>query len=128
MRNKNLKTIIFAAIVIVAAFIFIWQVNEKDNGKNDNTTQSEVKKTSQTEVSYEGVAGKNALSLLKEKYKVETKTYKGLGELVVSIDGVKPDSKHFWAFYVNGKQSQTGAGAYTTKAGDKIAWKLEEIK
>lgn len=126
---KKYKNLVFAAVVVAAGAIFIWQVIDKGGSDNSqsNTPASTVS-TSPKEFSYDGVAGKNALALLKASHKTETKSYKGLGELVTSIDGVKADSKHFWSFYVNGEQAQVGAGAYTTKSGDKITWKLEEIK
>jgi hypothetical protein len=128
MWNKY-KNLIFAAVVIVAAAIFIWQVIDRGSSDNNQAqTPAAAANTSAKEVSYEGVAGKNALALLKASHATETKTYKGLGELVTSIDGVKVDSKHFWSFYVNGKPATVGAGSYTTKSGDKIVWKLEEIK
>jgi hypothetical protein len=31
----------------------------------------------------------------------------------------------YWSFYVNGQQASIGAGAYTTKTGDKIEWKFQ---
>lgn len=126
--NKKTKNILFVAVVVIAGIIFVWKVTQSDSTNNQQTTQSKVETSSKTEVSYDGVAGKNALALLKSSHKTETKSYKGLGELVTSIDGMKADTKHFWSFYVNGKQAQVGAGEYTTKSGDKITWKLEEIK
>ena len=72
--------------------------------------------------------GMNAMALLQMTHKVETKDYgAGLGEFVESIDGAKPDSKHYWEFYVNGKSSNVGASSYVLKAGDKIEWKLSAI-
>ena len=46
---------------------------------------------------------------------------------VTSInDRLADDSKHeFWAFYVNGKQAEVGAGSYIVKQGDTIEWKIE---
>lgn len=79
-------------------------------------------------VSYKGQDGKNALDLLKASHKVEVKVYSGIGEFVDAIDGLKSDTKHFWSFYVNGKQSTVGAGSYTTKTTDTIEWKFEQIK
>ena len=73
-------------------------------------------------------SGQTALDLLKASHTIETKTFSGIGEYVTTIDGKKEDSKHFWALYVNGKQSQVGASDYKVKAGDKIEWKFEEIK
>ena len=72
-------------------------------------------------------AGENAVDLLKADHRADTKSYSGIGEMVLSIDGIKPDSEHFWAFYVNGKSSNVGASSYVLKNGDKIEWKLEAI-
>lgn len=80
-------------------------------------------------VFYKGQNGKSALELLKAKYpgKIET-TKSSYGEFVNVIDGIKPDNQHFWAFYVNDKLSNVGAGSYITEDSDTISWKLEEIK
>jgi hypothetical protein len=75
-----------------------------------------------------GEDGKNALELLKAKYKVETKSFGDMGEFVQSINDQAPDNKHFWAFYVNGQQAQVGAGSYITRTSDLIEWRMDEIK
>lgn len=126
MWNKKNQTIAFIVVVIVAAGIFIWKA--ADNSSNPSQQSQTTVQKPGPQVSYEGVQGQTALTLLKAKYDVNTKTYKGLGEQVISIDGVKPDSKHFWAFYVNGKLAAVGAGSYKTKRGDNITWKLEAIQ
>lgn len=79
-------------------------------------------------IAYRGVQGKTALALLQQQHHVITKTYKDFGDMVTSIDGRAADSKHFWSFYVNGKQSQVGAGAYQTQASDHLSWKLEAMQ
>ena len=79
------------------------------------------------EISYVGVEGKNALELLKSTHQVETQKF-SFGEMVQSIDGVASPSTNFWAFYVNGKQADVGAGDYQTKSGDKLSWKLQKIE
>ena len=72
---------------------------------------------------------KNALDLLKGSYQVQTKNFgAGLGELVEEVNAVKPGRDEFWAFYVNGKSSNVGAGSYTPKDGDSLEWKLEKIQ
>jgi Domain of unknown function (DUF4430) len=72
---------------------------------------------------------KTALELLKMGHQVETKTFSGAGEYVVSINGKKEDTgKNFWAFYVNNKQATEGASTYKPKNKDFIEWKLEIIK
>lgn len=93
----------------------------------DRTTTSSPATTNQAQsgqISYVGVEGKNALDLLKAGHQVEVKHY-DFGDQVIAIDGVAPDNTHFWAFYVNDKLSDVGAGAYQTKNGDQIAWKLD---
>lgn len=72
---------------------------------------------------------KTALQLLKMGHKVETKTFKDAGEYVTAINGQKEEkAKKFWAFYLNGKQSNVGAATYQVKDKDFIEWKLEGIK
>lgn len=80
------------------------------------------------EIKYQGEEGKNALDLLKAKYKVETKSFGSAGEFVESINGIKPDSKHFWKFFINSKSASVGASSYVTKSTDVLEWKLDEIK
>ena len=80
------------------------------------------------EIKYKGEEGKNALTLLKAKYQVETKSFGSAGEFVESINGIKPDSKHFWKFFINGKSASVGASSYVTKSTDVLEWKLDEIK
>jgi hypothetical protein len=131
MGNQKSKVFLAGAIiaVAVAAFVGIGLVTKDKPKQADQPNQtSQAQQTPQTEVSYKGIEGKNALELLKQSHKVETKSYEGLGEFVTSIDGVAADSKHFWAFYVNGQQSQVGASSYTAKDTDTIVWKLEEIQ
>ncbi len=103
-------------------------------------SQESVKQRTQIQVVYkvEGDMGdrlfsfyadenKTALDLLKSGHKVETKSFSGIGEFVESINNKKPESDEFWAFYVNGKQAQVGAGDYKPVNGDSIEWKLEKI-
>jgi len=92
------------------------------------TSTTTVNNQSQTsEITYQGVDGQDALSLLKASHHVET-TSSSYGEFVNSIDDVTPDSGHFWSFYVNGQLSDVGAGSYVTKSSDQITWKLDAIQ
>ncbi len=127
---KKQILIIATAVVIVGSGVIGLSLLEKDGSKqpapsSQDTTQQQ---TPNNEVSYKGEDSKDALTLLRQSHKIEAKSYEGLGELVTSIDGVASDSKHFWAFYVNGQPSQIGAGAYITKSSETITWKLDEIK
>lgn len=78
-------------------------------------------------IKQEIISGKTALDLTKEKAKVVTKG-EGVNAYVVEINGkVAEDSKkEFWAFYVNGKMAEMGAGSYQLKAGDKIEWQIDK--
>lgn len=91
-----------------------------------NPSKSIDKLEQKCEISYHGVDGKNALELLKSAHQVETQSF-SFGEMVQSIDGVKSPATDFWAFYVNGKLSDVGAGDYQTKNGDALSWKLVRV-
>lgn len=71
------------------------------------------------------IEGTTALDYLKSRAKVETKG-EGVNAYIVSISGRKADEskREYWAFYINGKLSEVGAGSYILKNGDKIEWKI----
>ncbi len=132
MKNLSSK------ILIVAAFVLMAAACQNNGGRTPAPAEKPPEvapaaapaQTSPTEsLSYQGQQGMTALALLKAKYpgKVDT-TQSKYGEFVNAINGIKPDSKHFWSFYLNGKLSNGGAGSYETKNSDTIMWKLEEIK
>ena len=77
-----------------------------------------------SEFSYKGEAGKDALTILKAKTKVE----QAASGLVIAINGRKADDKEheYWAFYVNGKMASVGPADYQTKNTDMILWKIEK--
>lgn len=77
--------------------------------------------------SYQVTENTTALALLKTSHQVDTKNYGSLGDMVVSIDGVAARVDQFWAFYVNGKLANVGAGNYILKNNDKIEWKLNSV-
>jgi len=70
---------------------------------------------------------KTALDLTKEKANVKTKG-DGVNAYVTEIDGItaQDSKKEYWAFYVNGKMAEVGAGSYKLREGDKIEWKIEK--
>jgi hypothetical protein len=78
------------------------------------------------EVSYAGKVGKTALELL-QTHAIAEVSGAGTSAFVTGINGRMADNakKEFWAFYINGKPSQVGAGSYVTKTGDVIEWKIE---
>lgn len=137
-NNKKLIPIITLLVIAAVAVIGVWYFNYKDDGSGAEQSGSSLQQgqgeTSATVsndgklVTYSGVDGQSALSLVKQYTTVETEEYTGIGEYVVSINGVKADStNNFWGFYVNGEQAQVGAADYVTKNGDQIEWRLEDV-
>ncbi|OGD60870.1 hypothetical protein A3A71_03095 [Candidatus Berkelbacteria bacterium RIFCSPLOWO2_01_FULL_50_28] len=114
---------IYAVSIIVLAFGLY--VIVPDRGVC-NPSISIDKLEQKCEISYQGIAGKNALEILKSNHNVETKKF-SFGEMVQSIDGVKAPTTHFWSFNVNGKMAEVGAGDYQTKSSDRITWKLVSV-
>lgn len=129
IQKSKIYGLVAIVAVAIAIFAGVGLVKDDKPASQEQTNQTaQTQQIASTDVSYQGVEGKNALELLKQLHQVETKSYEGLGELVTSINGVTADYSHFWAFYVNEQQSQVGAGSYSTKATDTITWKLEEIQ
>lgn len=142
---KESKIIIIMVIAVVAGLVggvVMFATGSQPAGTGDlreaaqgrmseqagQTPETPEKAEPQKKVSYQGEEGRSALELLKQKHEVETDTFDGIGEFVVSIDGVVADDKHFWAVYVNDQLSQVGASEYITKLDDTITWKLEAIQ
>ncbi len=125
--KKFILIIILAAALLGLTFIVKPRqaVAPEDQKTAPVTDQRAV--IGQDRVQYYGITGKNALELLQTTTAVEFKQY-DFGVFVESINGIKPDDKHFWKLYVNGQESQVGADQLQTKNGDVIEWKLEEIK
>ena len=122
--------------MVIALFGIIYSLTKQpvsaptinDGQKASLEEQSTIQQVPSTIIKYQGVEGQTALELLKTSHNVETKEFSGVGEFVVSIDGITPNQQtHFWAFYINGAQAQVGAGTYITKFTDVIEWKLEIV-
>lgn len=114
---------IYAVSIVVLAFGLYVIVPDRNIC---NPSRSIDKLEQKCEISYQGIAGKNALEILKSNHNVETKKF-SFGEMVQSIDGVKAPATHFWAFYVNDKLAEVGASDFQTKTSDQISWKLVKI-
>ena len=93
---------------------------------NPSPTPTRSQEVPTTTIVYPGQDGKTALELLKANHRVDTKHY-SYGDMVTGIDGITPDSSHFWAFYINDQISQVGASSYVTKSSDTIKWQIDEI-
>ncbi|OGL25046.1 hypothetical protein A3A68_01090 [Candidatus Saccharibacteria bacterium RIFCSPLOWO2_01_FULL_48_13] len=119
--KSNLIAVVVIALAVAGIGLGLWS----NNGSSPNSNQpTSVEQSADMQISYQGEDGKTVLDLLKENAKVETKS-SSLGEYVVSINGDDGDGTKYWLFYVNGKEANVGAGAYATKSGDTVVWKLQ---
>lgn len=122
--TKNTKLFIFAATIFILVFnvafgLFLMQRNAKPASENKPPAAAQ-----NNTFSYKGEEGKDALSILKEKTKVE----QSASGLVVLINNRKADDgkKEFWSFFVNGKMAEVGPADYQTKGGELIEWKIQK--
>jgi len=113
---------VIAGLLVVFGAYLLSPLPAKHAQNKTTTSQSQS-----TEISYQGVDGKNALELLKAGHQVEVKHF-DFGDMVQSIDGISPASDEFWALYINGQLSQVGADAYQSKSSDTITWKLDKLQ
>lgn len=72
--------------------------------------------------------GTGALDAMKQIAKVETKEYAGLGAMVVSIEGIKPDSKHYWGLYIDGNYADKGISSYLVEKNLAIEFRMESLE
>ena len=149
MMNFGRKFEIFVIVVIIAFIGIVYafkkpaiapvtqitQNQQSDQTPSNSTslnpnatgsTQQPQQQVPATIIEYKGQDGKTAFELLNAAHRVEA-SRSAFGDFVTSIDGIAPDSKHFWALYVNGQFSQVGASAYVTKASDNIKWEIDAI-
>ena len=135
MTNKAKKIIAIAVLIVgiigVTYAVKPWNrqsVNYKP-GVYQNSTDAKLRGQPvvlNDYVYYPGKEGQNALEILEKTTKAETKKY-DFGTMVVSINGVKPDDKHFWKLYYNGEEAQVGADQLITHDGDAVEWVLDAI-
>lgn len=71
--------------------------------------------------------GQIVFDLLSEQQNIEYKQY-DFGVFVESINGIAGDDDHFWALYLNGELSPTGADQTVVSPQDLVEFKYEEIK
>jgi len=124
--NKKLLFLV-GFLIICLATAFLQFKNTVPVKKTVQLSFISIKQTIEGNEKREQVkVSSTALQLLSTTHKVITKGQKE-NAFVTVIDGRIADSqkKEFWAFYVNGKQAQVGAGSYFVKNIDTIEWKIE---
>jgi hypothetical protein len=135
--SKQTKIGLAAVAVVAVVGVGAWGLMKPAAAPQSGSVQSaETKATPKASpsssvaaaksLSYAGVEGKTALELLKAKDATAQTKGEGANAFVTTINGYTASEakKEYWAFYVNGKMSDVGAGAYVTKAGDQIEWKI----
>ncbi|MFH1233422.1 MAG: DUF4430 domain-containing protein [Patescibacteria group bacterium] len=68
------------------------------------------------------------MSKLRSEGKIDftEKNYIGMGELIVSINGIKNNGDKNWIYYVNSKKANVGVSNYKINKGDIVSWKYEK--
>ena len=115
------KKIIFLGILLLILFA---SLSFNSNSKQAKVTNISVAPIIKNVFSYKGEQGKDALTILKQKFAVlQSNT-----GMVNVISGKKADAgKHeYWAFYVNGEMAVVGPADYKTTNSDLIEWKIEK--
>lgn len=132
------RNLVLLAVALFAILGFVyWQNSSPQSASTPTPTQVAVERRAVVEITANTkeskkfeiesfTEGTTALGITEA---VVTVKKKGEGEqaFVTSIDGLeaKEGKREFWAFYVNGKQAEVGAGTYKVQNGDVISWKIE---
>lgn len=124
MKKHLVWAIPLALVILLFAVAPLGKVTVPSEEKNVNAEESALPAASAT-FEYQGEEGKTAFALLQEQYDVEYDQF-DFGVLIKSINGEQSDDSHFWLYYINGEQAQTGADQFETQTGDVILWRLEE--
>lgn len=129
--KDNSPKITFNLISLLAIVVLIFLVGLGANflGKYNNDQKNQKVETAiagtQT-VAYDGIDGKTALDLLREKADIKTED-SSIGVFVTSINGTENTDSNYWLFYVDGQLAPIAADQYQTKPGEKIEWRYEDI-
>ena len=124
--KKSLFFIIAFLIIVFGYFVYQNKLTTKKSAVQQQTITAYLKVYGQKDFNKRTITlGKTALDLTKEKESIVTKG-DGANAYIIGINGIAAQSskKEYWAFYVNGKMAEVGAGSYILKDGDKIEWKL----
>lgn len=128
-NKQQIVNISLTNVVAIVVLVVLVSVGGHFLGKHQQAkaTANSGKVAAVQSFKYDGVDGKTALELLKEKATVNTQD-SSIGTFVLSINGVANTDTYYWMFYVNGELSSVGADQYVTKAGDKIEWRYEAVQ
>ncbi len=125
----KISIIILITLAVFASYFYYqskFQLTDKSITKQIFAVY--FKTTSQKNfVKKETVPGKTALDLTKEAALIKMKG-EGVNAYITEINGIiaQDSKKEYWAFFVNGKMAQVGAGSYKLKDRDKIEWQVKK--
>lgn len=121
--NKKILALVILGVAVVTYFTFFLQ-NKPTTLPVISPTISLQQQVQAESFTHKGEAGKDALTLLRQKATIE----QDKSGLVTSVNGRKADNdKHeYWAFYVNGKSASVGPADYQTQDTDTIQWKIDK--
>ncbi|MBI5127281.1 DUF4430 domain-containing protein [Candidatus Roizmanbacteria bacterium] len=126
-KFKKPIVLIVLAFILVAAGVFTYKTFfAKKATVSEQITVFLKTDTGDQYLELRTKKGNTALQLTQERMDVDVRG-EGKNAYVTGINGREADSKkkEYWAFYVNGKPAEVGAGSYILKQGDKIEWKIE---
>lgn len=152
--NKSLFALYALIIVIALSVIGVYMIASGDDKPKKNNPQNNSQNQAQDVLSQvtaklieidindqkqnkqyfasfkDGSSAFDALKDLQDQdksFKFEYKQY-DFGVMLTSMNGLKPDSSHFWKFQINGQDSQVGISDYKVKQGDKLTFILDSIQ
>ncbi|MFA5126778.1 MAG: DUF4430 domain-containing protein [Patescibacteria group bacterium] len=142
--RKNLKLIIFLALLLIVALIF-WQVPRTI--KNQNETIGQLTGQEQGQISiifnfgddkkislaypYSDQLSTNLFTITesvaaKQAWTFNYADYSTMGRLITQInDKINGRDNKYWQYYINDILGQVGASQYMPKVGDQIEWRFE---
>lgn len=126
VNKKGIALGILLAIFIPILALYIYVVNRSTATPVNIPPKPVIRQEiPASNVTYKGEAGKDALTLLRQKAAIQ----QDKSGLVTAINSRQADSnkREYWAFYVNGKSASVGPADYQTKDTDTIEWKIEKF-
>ncbi len=121
----------------LAVFVFVGRSLEKNQAEQIPTAEQSITATASAQPTHQPLevisftasqSGQTAFELLEKRAEIEFTDYGQAGKFVNSINGLTSDDQHFWAFYLNGDSSQTGASQTQVNEGDLVEFKYETIE
>lgn len=130
--RKIIAPLLIAIFLLSGFYVINYKTQQKKSSVLSSTTVPKYKVFQQIipfdnkPVVFDATENETALELLQKTTTVKTKG-SGTNAYVTQIgDREASDSKkEFWAFYVNGKLADVGAGTYKLRNDDTIMWKIE---